>query len=137
MFLWYIVVRNAFFRSTIMSTENIEAALSEIISLLKPTQTIEKTEKSLSAGPLEIMLSARSVTVNGEPVGLTSGEYDILMALVRAGGSILTREQLKEKLRLKGQITRIIDVHIASIRKKLGVKDIIKTVYAHGYRIIF
>lgn len=114
--------------------------VARIEALLRRAQTIKNIDtQTLSIGPVKIVPSAREVIANGKSVDLTSGEYEILMALVKAAGSILSRKQLKEELgeSAKGQRTRIVDVHVASIRKKLGLaKNIIKTVYARGYRIV-
>jgi len=98
----------------------------------------EGVREILAAGPVTILPSAREVRVHGQPVELTGGEYEILVALIEAGGSILSRSQLKDALgeEAKGEKTRIIDVHIASLRKKLGwARTIIKTVHSRGYRI--
>lgn len=114
--------------------------VARIEALLRRAQTTKNIDsQTLSIGPVKIVPSAREVIANGKSVDLTSGEYEILMALVKAAGSILSRKQLKEELgeSAKGQRTRIVDVHVASIRKKLGLaKNIIKTVYARGYRIV-
>lgn len=98
----------------------------------------EDVREILAAGPVIILPSAREVRVHGQPVELTGGEYSILVALIEAGGSILSRAQLKAALgeEAKGEKARIIDVHIASLRKKLGpARTIIKTVHSRGYRI--
>lgn len=98
----------------------------------------EDVREILAAGPVIILPSAREVRVHGQPVELTGGEYGILVALIEAGGSILSRAQLKAALgeEAKGEKARIIDVHIASLRKKLGpARTIIKTVHSRGYRI--
>jgi two-component system response regulator CpxR len=98
----------------------------------------EDVREILAAGPVTIIPAAREVRVHGEPIELTGGEYSILVALVEAGGKILSRSQLKTALGsdAKGAKARIVDVHIASLRKKLGpAKTIIKTVHSRGYRI--
>jgi len=92
----------------------------------------------ISAGPLKIIYDLRRVILNGTELELTAGEYNILTALVRASGKILSRDELKVALgRSEGlQKDRIIDVHIAALRKKLATaKNIIKTVHGTGYRI--
>ena len=73
------------------------------------------------------------------------GMLDIVLALqwvrdniAQFGGDILSRTQLKAALgeEAKGEKARIIDVHIAALRKKLGAaKNVIKTVHSRGYRI--
>jgi len=90
------------------------------------------------AGQVRIMPTARDVLVDDKGVDLTSGEFDILLALVQAGGNVLSREQLRNALgdEATGQLDRIVDVHVAAMRKKLGkARGIIKTVHGRGYRI--
>ena len=92
----------------------------------------------ISAGPVKIIPSRRQVLVEGQSVDLTGGEYDILVALIQAGGAILSRPELKAALgpEATGQKERIVDVHVASLRKKLGpAKKIVKTIHRQGYRI--
>jgi len=92
----------------------------------------------LSAGPLKILPDSHQVLLSGTELALTGGEYNILTALVRASGNILSRGELKLALDQNAtlQKDRIIDVHIASLRKKLAAaKNIIKTVHGAGYRI--
>ncbi|MBE0534114.1 MAG: response regulator transcription factor [Phycisphaerae bacterium] len=91
----------------------------------------------LAAGPVRIVPESCEVLVEGQAVELTEGEYNILVALVEAGGKVLARAELKELSGAgKGEKERVVDVHIASLRKKLGAgKDIIKTVHGRGYRL--
>ena len=79
----------------------------------------------------------RKCTISGEPVILTATEFDMLMALIREGGRVLSRSEIIE--RIKGNDypvnERSIDVQIASIRKKLGdMGRCIATVWGIGYR---
>lgn len=91
----------------------------------------------LAVGPVRILPESREVLIEGKPVDLTGAEYNLLSALAEAGGKILTRDQLKELSGAgEGERDRIIDVHIASLRKKLGAaRNIVKTVHRQGYRI--
>ncbi len=91
----------------------------------------------LTAGPVRIVPASRQVLVEGKAVELTGGEYNILLALVEAGGSILSRDELKGISGAgRGDSERIVDVHIAALRKKLGrAKGIVKTIHGRGYRI--
>ena len=93
----------------------------------------------LTAGDVRVNPASRQVTAAGKTVELTGAEYDILVALIEAGGDLLSREQIKTLLGAKaqGQQARIVDVHIAALRKKLAdCRGIIKTVHGHGYRIV-
>src|SRR5512145_1559685 len=91
---------------------------------------------------LEIDFDARAASVAGRPLALTSYEFDLLAALARAAGRVLSREQLLDTL--KGQayevFDRSIDVHVSKLRAKIE-KDqkeprYIKTVRGVGYVLL-
>lgn len=93
----------------------------------------------LQAGPIRIFPSGRQVFVEGVPVDLTPAEYTILLTLVKAHGAVLSREALQKLLPAGGgdepQNERVVDVHIATLRKKLGTgRYVIKTIHGQGYR---
>jgi len=91
------------------------------------------------AGELEIDFDAREVTVDGRRVVLTHHEFELLAALARAAGRVLSREQLMDAL--TGQdyeaFDRSIDVHVSRLRQKLGDDPrkprLIKTIRGSGY----
>jgi DNA-binding response OmpR family regulator len=90
----------------------------------------------LSTGPVRIFPSGRQVFVEGQPVAMTGAEFNILLALVEAKGGILSRTDLSKLL--EGGNNRIVDVHIASIRRKFGkARNFIKTIHGQGYRAVF
>jgi len=98
----------------------------------------DETREVFSAGPVKIIPVNRQVFVEGRSVELTGGEYSILLALVKSGGAVLSRSELKTVLGegAHGESERIVDVHIAALRKKMGsFKGLIKTVHGQGYRI--
>ncbi|HEX2437672.1 MAG TPA: response regulator transcription factor [Methylomirabilota bacterium] len=95
-----------------------------------------------AAGGLVIDYDAREVTLDGRRAVLTHHEFELLAALARAGGRVLSREQLMDALR--GQeyeaFDRSIDVHVSKLRAKLE-KDpraprYIKTVRGVGYALV-
>jgi DNA-binding response OmpR family regulator len=94
------------------------------------------------AGRLEIDFDAREVTVAGRRAALTSYEFDLLAALARAAGRVLSREQLLDAL--KGAryeaFDRSIDVHVSKLRAKLEedpkAPRLIKTVRGVGYVLL-
>ncbi len=95
--------------------------------------------ETLQAGTVRIFPSGRQVFVEGTPVDLTPAEFNILLSLFKAGGSALSREDLQGILGSTEQSgnERIVDVHVASLRKKLGTaRNIIKTVHGKGYRAV-
>lgn len=95
--------------------------------------------ETLQAGAVRIFPAGRQVFVEGVPVDVTPAEFNILLALIKAAGSILSREDLQTIIGSEEQTDneRVVDVHIASLRKKLGLsRKIIKTVHGKGYRAV-
>ncbi len=92
----------------------------------------------LKAGPLSIDTSKHEVSVNSEVIKLTLTEFKLLSALVNSRGRVLTRDQLMDKAMGTDVFVtdRAIDVHITSIRKKLGTASyLVHTVRGVGYRL--
>lgn len=85
---------------------------------------------------LEIDLSARRVWAGEHQVELTAVEFDLLAALARHHGMVLSREQLLEQVWGYDYFgdTRVVDVHVGHIRQKLGDERLIETVRGVGYR---
>ena len=91
---------------------------------------------------LVVDVGGREVERNGEAVTLSTLEFDLLVALARAPGRVLTRRQLLEKVwgfDFFGD-ERVVDVHIRSIRKALGDSaddpELIGTVRGVGYKFL-
>jgi two-component system response regulator CpxR len=81
--------------------------------------------------------STREVTCDGRRVELTAFEFDILHALLRAAGRVLSRDDLMERLyqRKATPFDRSIDVHVSHLRRKLETgRTLIKTVRGVGYQ---
>jgi len=93
----------------------------------------------LEVGDVTLDLGARSVRCSGRLVELTSLEFSVCQALLRQAGSVVSREDLtREALgREFGAFDRSIDVHVSSLRKKLGPGiggcDRIKSIRGIGY----
>jgi DNA-binding response OmpR family regulator len=91
---------------------------------------------------LEIDFDARAARVSGRRLALTSYEFDLLAALARSAGRVLSREQLLDAL--KGQayevFDRSIDVHVSKLRAKIEADprepQYIKTVRGAGYVLL-
>ena len=77
---------------------------------------------AIRVGDLKIDPSTREVWLNEKPLLLSSFEFDLLLSLAKSAGSIRTRESLLHEAaaRSRGTTDRTIDVHISSLRKKLG-----------------
>jgi two-component system, OmpR family, alkaline phosphatase synthesis response regulator PhoP len=91
-----------------------------------------------SFGNVKMDAKAHSVTVGDIPVELTLKEFELLRLLIKNTGIVLNRDILLENIwgyDFDGE-TRTVDVHIRTLRTKLGSSgDIIETVRGVGYRI--
>lgn len=100
-----------------------------------------KTEAAaeLTIGGIVIIHASRTVTLNGEVLTLTAGEYQILHTLALAKGKVKSRDDLMEEIRDREwqAFDRSLDVHVSNLRRKL--KDdpkeprYIRTVRGVGY----
>ena len=91
----------------------------------------------LNTGRLRVDIGRRRVWVDDRPIELTTTEFGLLETLVRNRGLVLSREQLLEHVwghDFYGE-TRVVDVHIGHIRRKLGDDTFIDTVRGVGYRL--
>lgn len=92
--------------------------------------------EKIERGTVQIDFTAHRVTVSGQEILLTLTEFKILGELLKQSGQVLTREKLRERALGNLNVTdRTIDVHMASLRKKLGpIGHHIETVRGVGYR---
>jgi two-component system response regulator CpxR len=91
----------------------------------------------LSVNGVALDPSTREVTLDGRRVELTTFEFDILHAMMKAAGRVLSRDDLMERLyqRKATPFDRSIDVHVSHLRRKLEAgRPIIKTVRGVGYQ---
>ena len=94
-------------------------------------------EARIEVGLLAIDTRTRGVTYDGRPIMLTPKEHDLLVYLARDPGAVLTRKQLIEDVWDQNWWgpTKTLDVHIASLRKKLA-PELIETVRGVGFRLV-
>ena len=92
--------------------------------------------ESLSAQDVVLDPAARSVRQAGEPVNLSTREFDLLQAFMLSANRVLSREQLEQQLYSWGQEveSNAIEVHIHNLRRKLG-SALIHTVRGVGYML--
>lgn len=76
----------------------------------------------IRSADIELDLAARTVSKAGQPLKLTSAEFDLLRAFFESPGQVLTREALVENVldRKFSPFDRSIDLHISNLRRKLG-----------------
>ncbi|MFX4736580.1 response regulator transcription factor, partial [Acinetobacter baumannii] len=78
-------------------------------------------KEELNYGPLRLLPKERQAYLEGKPLPLSQLEFDLLLTLAQHPGMVFTRERLLEKVwgpDFPG-IDRVVDVHIAALRKKL------------------
>jgi DNA-binding response OmpR family regulator len=88
-------------------------------------------------GDVEIDLDVRRVTVGGDPVGLTTKEFDVLAALAARAGTAVSREQLLDEVwgDAYHAVSRSLDVHLTQLRAKLRRPELLITIRGFGYRL--
>ncbi len=93
----------------------------------------------LSFGALSIDEKAHTVTVSGENIPLTFKEFELLLLLARNSGKVMTRDVILEKIwgyDYDGE-NRTVDVHVRTLRQKLGeAGSLIDTVRGVGYKLM-
>ena len=88
-------------------------------------------------GPLVVDSRSRKVSVQGEEVALTPREFEILECLAADPGRVFSRQELLERVwdtHWYGP-TKVLDVHVAALRRKLALPGLIETAYGRGFRL--
>lgn len=111
--------------------------VSRVKALLRRAEPEQKAA-SYQVGAISVDLGKHSVKVNGETVSLTFKEFELLCYLMENEGIVLTRDQLLSKIwgyDFDGE-TRTVDVHIRTLRQKLGdASTYIETIRGVGYKL--
>lgn len=112
--------------------------MARIRSILRRCETSTKsTNEVITENNLSINNDTREVTVSGEIISLTFKEYELLKYLVQNKHRVISRDEILNKIwgyEYTGE-TRTVDIHIRSLRQKLGTVDnCIVTVRGMGYR---
>jgi DNA-binding response OmpR family regulator len=102
---------------------------------VRRTSPAEGPDDLYEDGRLRVDRSRYLVELEGRAVHLTKKEFDLLWLLIRSGGRVVSRETILSRLwdYAADVETRTVDVHIRSLRKKIG-DEIIETVVGVGYR---
>ena len=112
--------------------------VSRVRALLRRTAaTPEKVRKFYQIGLVSVDVEKHEVLVDGKPVTLTYKEFELLCYLMENEGIVLSRDRLLSKIwgyDFDGE-TRTVDVHIRTLRQKLGIGgSIIETIRGVGYK---
>ncbi len=111
--------------------------ISRIKAVLRRTESTDNTNE-YGFGNVKLNVKSHTVTVDGRLTELTLKEFELLKFLLKNQGAVLTRDMLLENIWGYdfGGETRTVDVHIRTLRQKLGSEGgIIETVRGVGYRI--
>jgi len=112
--------------------------LAELLARIRAVlRRVHTGGELLKHGPLTVDLRTRKVTVSGQEVALTPKEFDILECLAADPGRVFSRQQILESAwdaHWYGP-TKVLDVHVGALRRKLGVPGLIETVYGRGFRL--
>jgi DNA-binding response OmpR family regulator len=118
---------------------NPRALVARVKAILRRTDATAKGGRPIQVGDLRIDPRRREATVGGRRLDLRAREFDLLAALARDPGVVMTRDALLEDVwgtDFPGE-TRTVDVHVAEVRKKLGEDGPqVETVRGIGYRLV-
>ena len=94
-------------------------------------------ETPVRIGELELDERGRHAAIGGNELDLTAKEFDLLAALARDPGAVVSRNRLLEDVWNTSWFgsTKTIDVHVAALRRKLGDPTLIETVRGIGFRL--
>ncbi|MCP5247150.1 MAG: response regulator transcription factor [Candidatus Accumulibacter sp.] len=124
------------------SPRELVARLRAILRRAAATADAALADDPLVVGPLNMWPERRSAQWNQQPLELTSTEYSLLEALARQAGRVVSKGDLSELAlgRPLARFDRSIDVHVSSIRQKLGTRpdgtSWIQTVRGQGYQLV-
>ncbi len=115
---------------------------ARVRAILRRTQAAPDTGAVITVGKLTMYPEQRRVTWDGAPVELTSTEFNLLEVLARNAGRPVSKNELSEQGlgRPLARFDRNIDVHLSSLRHKLGPladgRSCLQTIYRQGYQLI-
>ncbi len=119
------------------SIRELLARVRAVLRRTAPGQAGADRGTPVTTGPLRIDPTRHEVLIAGSPVSLTLAEFRLLHVLARNSGRVMTRDELLDHI-TEGRgfiLDRNIDVHVRSIRRKLGAhRNLIVTVRGVGYK---
>lgn len=112
--------------------------VSRVKAVLRRCGEQPDNDEILTAGSISLNTNQHTVTVDGKKIALTLKEFELLRLFMQKPQKVFTREELLSKIwgiEFAGE-SRTVDVHIATLRQKLGSSgSMIKTVIGVGYRL--
>ncbi len=113
---------------------HMEEVLARVRALVR--RAAGHASNELTCGPVRLDLRAGRVTLDGNPVKLTSHEYRLLSYLLHHQGKVISRTELTEHLYDQDfdRDSNTVEVFVGRLRKKIGA-DLIETIRGLGYRL--
>ena len=110
--------------------------LARVEAVLRRCRRVAEPE-TVEVGDVQMDLRARNVTVAGRPVALTRMEFGLLAMLVRNRGAVVERQRILVQVWGTDWLgtSRTLEVHVATVRRKLERPWIIETARGVGYRL--
>jgi two-component system, OmpR family, phosphate regulon response regulator PhoB len=115
---------------------NTKVLMQRVKALQRRAESRTETSDVIDVCNIRIDRVRHQVTSDGKPVEVTPTEFRLLECLLRQPGRAFTRHQLMDAAIGEGSIVleRTIDVHVKTLRRKLGLGELIETVRGVGYR---
>lgn len=113
-------------------------SVRELAARIRAISRRRRAEPASATGRIAVDRVRHSVTVDGNPVDLTAKEFELLSVLAEEPGRVISRQELFSRVwdPVWTGTGKTLDVHIASLRRKLGDADLIETVRGVGYRMV-
>ena len=114
------------------------ARINAILRRAQQTTENPSVVNSISASGITLFPAKRQAMIGDAALELTSTEFNLLEVLMRHAGQVVSKENLSQEAldRKLAKFDRSIDVHISSIRHKLGDASLIQTVRGLGYLFV-
>jgi len=116
--------------------------VARVSAVLRRAAGNKPEEEDLDVAPYSLSFTNKTVSLNGEKLGLTNREFELALFFFRNAGKMMSRNHLLEAIwgiENKSVSTRTVDTHVSRLRKKLKLGEengwILSAVYQHGYRI--
>ena len=111
--------------------------MRELAARVRAVARRRRVDSTLETGRLVVDRTRHRVTLDGADVDLTAKEFDLLAVLAEEPGRAVTRQELFSRVWDPVWVGtgKTLDVHVASLRKKLGDPGLIETVRGVGYRL--
>ncbi|MFU8876075.1 response regulator transcription factor [Micromonospora sp. SL4-19] len=109
---------------------------ARIEAVMRRAARATRVEATLEVGDLRVDLDARRVWLSEREVSLTRKEFELLMALARRAGTVVSRDRLlMDVWQTTWNAGHTLDVHVAALRGKLADAGLVETVRGVGYRL--